>query len=43
VSEPVWLSRLIVTAMHNESLANYGGLPGLRDDGLLRSAIARKN
>ena len=41
MSEPRWLSQLVVMALHNESLANYGGLPGLRDEGLLQSALAR--
>jgi death-on-curing protein len=37
----VWLSRQIVLAMHEEQLAAHGGAEGLRDDGLLDSALAR--
>jgi death-on-curing protein len=36
-----WLSRRVVEAMHQESLERFGGSPGLRDEGLLESALAR--
>jgi len=39
--EPRWLTRAMVVALHDESLALFGGLPGIRDDGLLDSALAR--
>jgi len=39
--EPRWLTRAMVVALHDESLALFGGLPGIRDDGLLESALAR--
>jgi death-on-curing protein len=39
--EPRWLSRAMVVALHDESLARFGGQPGIRDPGLLDSAIAR--
>ena len=38
---PVWLSRAIVLAMHERLLAEHGGSAGLRDPGLLDSALAR--
>jgi death on curing protein len=41
VSEPKWLSELSVMLLHVESLARYGGAGGLRDAGLLQSALAR--
>jgi len=41
VSEPKWLSELSVVLLHAESLAEYGGSEGLRDSGLLQSALAR--
>lgn len=41
MSEPTWLSRELVIAMHGESLAKFGGMPGLRDDGMLESALSR--
>ncbi len=37
----VWLSRQIVLALHDEQLATHGGAGGLRDAGLLDSALAR--
>lgn len=37
----VWLSRHLVLAIHDEQLAAYGGAIGVRDDGLLESALAR--
>lgn len=37
----VWPSREIVLAIHDEQLAEHGGATGLRDVGLLDSALAR--
>lgn len=37
----MWLSRSLVEALHAKSLRRFGGTPGLRDDGLLESALAR--
>lgn len=39
--EPRWLSRHALLLLHGESLAQFGGAPGLRDEGLLDSALAR--
>lgn len=36
-----WLTRRMVEAFHQESLAGFGGASGLRDGGLLESALAR--
>ncbi len=36
-----WLEREAVLAFHDVSLARFGGSPGLRDEGLLESALAR--
>jgi len=41
VSEPVWLDTSIVLDVHAEQLALFGGADGLRDAGLLESALAR--
>jgi death-on-curing protein len=41
VSKPKWLTLPIVTAIHDEQLAIYGGSPGIRDQGALESAIDR--
>lgn len=40
-SEPRWLSRLVVDAIHNDQLREHGGLPGIRDENVLESALAR--
>lgn len=37
----VWLSRELVLAVHEEQLAEHGGAMGMRDEGLLESALAR--
>ena len=37
----VWLSRQLILAMHDEQLAEHGGALGVRDAGLLDSALAR--
>jgi death-on-curing protein len=37
----VWLSRQFILAVHDEQLAEHGGAIGVRDDGLLDSALAR--
>ncbi len=36
-----WLRGDIVIAMHDEQIAEHGGSPGIRDAGLLSSALAR--
>jgi death-on-curing protein len=41
VSEPAWLDLDIVLDFHAEQLALFGGLDGIRDLGLLQSALAR--
>ena len=37
----VWLSRQLILAIHDEQLAEHGGAMGVRDGGLLESALAR--
>jgi death-on-curing protein len=39
--EPNWLTYEQVLAMHGRQLRRYGGAPGLRDEGVLRSALER--
>lgn len=39
--EPVWLSRVVVDAIHSDQIREHGGLPGLRDENVLESALAR--
>jgi death-on-curing protein len=41
MSEPLWLTRPIIEAIHDEQLAIHGGASGLRDAGLLESALDR--
>lgn len=36
-----WLRRSVVLAIHGEQLAEHGGRGGVRDEGLLDSALAR--
>ena len=40
-AEPSWLSRIVVDAIHNDQLREHGGLPGVRDENALESALAR--
>jgi len=35
-----WVSREVLLLLHDESLAEHGGAPGLRNEGLLESALA---
>lgn len=39
--EPVWIDLHVVLAIHDEQLAEHGGQPGVRDPGLLESALGR--
>jgi death-on-curing protein len=36
-----WIDRRALELLHDESLAEHGGASGLRDEGLLESALAR--
>ena len=36
-----WISKPALLLLHAESLAEHGGSPGIRDEGLLDSALAR--
>jgi death-on-curing protein len=39
VKEPIWLNRQDALAIHEMMLAQHGGLAGVRDEGLLESAL----
>ena len=39
--EPRWVPRLVLDAVHLDQLREHGGLPGLRDENALQSALAR--
>jgi death-on-curing protein len=42
VTEPFWLTRQMVVAIHDEQLTIHGGASGLRDEGMLESALDRR-
>ncbi len=39
--EPVWIDEREALIFHERLLALHGGAPGIRDEGLLKSAVAR--
>ena len=41
MTEPFWLSRQAIEIIHDEQLVEHGGAGGIRDAGLLESALAR--
>ena len=41
MTEPVWIRTDVVLRMHEEALMLHGGPEGIRDQGLLESALAR--
>jgi death-on-curing protein len=41
VKEPEWVFRETVLTLHEQSLAQFGGSAGIRDEGLLESALGR--
>jgi len=41
MNEPVWLEPALIVAVHEAQLAEHGGAAGVRDAGLLDSALAR--
>lgn len=41
MSEPVWVDRRVVDAVHLDQLREHGGLQGVRDENALESALAR--
>jgi len=41
VTKYIWLLPKVVKAIHARQIAEHGGQPGLRDEGLLESALAR--
>jgi death-on-curing protein len=41
MKRPVWLDRTDCLAIHEMMLAQHGGMAGVRDEGLLESALAR--
>ncbi len=41
MKEPVWVLREVVFLLHEQSLAQFGGAAGVRDEGLLDSALGK--
>ncbi len=39
--EPVWILDNVVLAIHRRQIAEHGGIDGIRDMGLLESALAK--
>jgi death on curing protein len=39
--QPKWLGRVVIDAIHNDQLREHGGRPGIRDENVLESALAR--
>lgn len=39
--EPLWITFEQAIAIHSRQLRRFGGAPGLRDEGMLRSALER--
>jgi death on curing protein len=41
MKEPIWILREVALLAHEQSLAQFGGSGGLRDEGLLDSALGK--
>ena len=41
MTEPVWINLRVIKAFHDRQINEHGGLQGLRDVGLLLSALSR--
>ncbi|WP_446684728.1 hypothetical protein [Cyanobacterium sp. HL-69] len=41
MTEIKWVNKKALIYLHGESLAEHGGLAGIRDEGLLESALYR--
>ena len=41
MKQPVWVEKDALLLLHAKSLARFGGAEGVRDHGLLESALAR--
>ena len=39
--DPIWVLKSAVTLIHKRQLAEHGGLDGIRDDGMLESALVK--
>lgn len=41
MTRPIWIPKSLILEIHTEQIAEHGGTDGIRDDGLLESALAR--
>lgn len=41
MTEPIWLLKSAVLAVHSQVLVEFGGASGIRDEGMLDSALGR--
>lgn len=41
MKEPIWVLRGVVLIAHEQSLAEFGGAAGIREEGLLDSALSK--
>lgn len=41
MTEPKWLLQSVIETIHDVQISEHGGLSGIRDEGLLNSALAR--
>ena len=41
MQEPIWIIEKIALAIHEDQLAQHGGIPGIRDENLLGASLAR--
>jgi death on curing protein len=41
MNDPIWIERKSLEDLHGRSLQEFGGPPGIRDDNLFQSALAR--
>ncbi|MDP2856751.1 MAG: type II toxin-antitoxin system death-on-curing family toxin [Bacillota bacterium] len=41
MQEPTWLDRTLLEVLHTDQILEHGGSSGIRDEGLLESALAR--
>ena len=41
MTEAIWINLRVIKAFHDRQINEHGGLPGLRDEGLLLSAVSR--
>ena len=39
--DPIWIPKEVILPMHDKLLHRYGGSDGIRDEGLLESALSR--